>query len=108
MKLVAHEFVKSERRKCFNESDVAYLKRLGYEESTRKDNFVYMVKPVRAYITVETDGGVRVKQDMRDQIVAYYNLERLRVERFNMFLTEVFSGEAKLAVTQDGELVIAG
>ena len=106
MRLVAHEFVKSERRKCFSEAEVAYLKRAGFQVGTRKDNFVYMVKPVKAYITVETEGGFRIRQDMREQILRYYNMEHLRIERFNMFLSGVLSGKIGLAVTQNGEIII--
>ena len=108
MKIVGHEFVKSERRKCFSEAEVAYLKRQGFQEGTRGDCFVYMVKPVKAYITVETEGGFRIRQDMREQILRYYNMERLMVERFNMFLSGVLSGRIKLAVTPSGEIVFAG
>ncbi len=106
MKLVGHEFVKSERRKCFKDAEAAYLKRMGFIVGTRKDNFVYMVKPAKALVTVETEGGFRITQDMREQILRYYNLEHLRVERFNMFLADVMRGRIKLSVTSEGEIVI--
>lgn len=106
MKIVGHEFVKSERRKCFSDAEVAYLKRAGFLVGTRKDNFVYMVKPVKAIVTVETEGGFRITQDMREQILRYYNLDHLKVERFNMFLADAMRGKIRLSVTSDGEIVI--
>ena len=106
MKIVGHEFVKSERRKCFTDTEVAYAKRAGFLVGTVKDNFVYMVKPVKALVTVETEGGFRITQDMREQILNYYRMHNLRVERFNMFLADAMRGVIKLAVTSDGEIVI--
>ncbi len=106
MKIVGHEFVKSERKKCFTDTEVAYAKRAGFLVGTRKDNFVYMVKPVKALVTVETEGGFRITQDMREQILRYYGMEHLLVQRFNLFLADAMRGKIKLSVTSDGEIVI--
>ena len=106
MKIVGHEFIRSERRKCFTNAEVAYAKRDGFLVGTVKDSLTYMVKPAKAILIVEVEGGFRIKQDMREQILRYYRLEHLRVERFNMFLSEVLSGKIKLVVNQDGEIVI--
>ena len=106
MKIVGHEFIRSERRKCFTDYEVAYAKKQGFLVGTEKESLTYMVKPAKAIIIVEVEGGFRIKQDMREQILRYYKLEHLRVERFNMFISDVLSGKIKLAVTQDGEIVI--
>ena len=106
MKIIGSRFVRSERKKCFNQSDIEYLKRQGFVEGTKKDGFVYMVKPVVAYILVETEGGVPVKQDMREQILKYYGLKSLKLERFNMFLSDVLRGKIALNMGKDGTIEI--
>lgn len=105
MKIVGIEFIKSDRRKCFTSDDVTCARNEGFIVGAVTDNFTYMVKPVKAYITVEVK-GFRIKQDMREQILRYYGLKNLRIERFNKFLAEVLNGSIKLSITQEGRLVI--
>ena len=97
LKLIAHKFIRSKRVKARTSAELERLYMEGYNVgNTSSDGGVYMVKPCQAIIVVETSSGTRFTQDMRGEICRFYGKKSLRLERFNLFLSELLTGKVEL------------
>ena len=103
LKIVGHRFERSKQIKVWNSFNVAGYEKMGYQKKAllNEEGGWLMVKPCRAIVTFETETREPLEFDLREDILKFYNLKNLRIERFNLFLNEVYTGKIKIEITGD-------
>ena len=100
LKIVGHRFERSKQERVWNSFNVAGYEKMGYQRKAllNDEGGYLMVKPCRAIVIFETETKEHLEFDLREDILRFYGLRNLRIERFDRFLNEVYAGKVKIEI----------
>ena len=103
MRVIGHYFRRSKHVKATSLDEIRIYEDRGYKQGHHSiDGGVHMVKPCEAWICFETDSGNEGKQDMRDEILKFYDKKALRLEKFDAFIIDILTKKVILYFDQEG------
>ncbi len=101
LKLVGYNYKRSKQIVCEFWDEVPGLQDKGYKLGPNTARGIRMVKPCEAQMLFEDKDGERIMVDLRSEILTFYGLKNLRIERFEKFVKDVL--DKKITIEKYGE-----